>query len=363
MAKDTTPKSALSEVEGVQPLGSLNPNAIALRKKKRNSKPDAMLLFQGICSENRTALSQAITLVESQNEEHRAQAAELISLCNGAAKPSIRLGITGVPGVGKSTFIEAFGLHLTRQGKKVAVLAIDPSSPISGGSILGDKTRMEQLTQEPLAFIRPSAAGKSLGGVAQATRETLSICEAYGFDYILIETVGVGQSETAVRQMVDGFILLQLAGAGDELQGIKRGIMEMADFVILNKADGFQLPLIKQAVANYKRALHYFPAKESDWKVEVMSCSSLLFEGFDAIHASILKFEEQLKSNGFWQTQRKKQDQAWMVETFQNLVWRELKGHSEFAQWWKEANAGLEKHNWSPFAAASYVFDSWTKKR
>lgn len=363
MANDTSNNSALSEKEGVQPLGSLNPNARLLRRNKATNPVDAQKLFAGIQAGNRTVLSQAITLVESQQPQHRAAATELISLCNAAAQPSVRLGITGVPGVGKSTFIEAFGLYLTRRGKTVAVLAIDPSSPLSGGSILGDKTRMEQLTQSSLAYIRPSAAGKSLGGVAQATRETVSLCEAFGFDYILIETVGVGQSETAVRQMVDGFLLLQLAGAGDELQGIKRGIMEMADWVILNKADGLQLPLIKQAVANYKRALHYFPAKESRWTAEVLSCSALLSEGFDTIHASIERFVTELKESGFWDTQRKQQDQAWMVETFQDLVWREVKGHAEFTNWWNEGLTHLQQANGSPFAAASLVFEQWKKAR
>ena len=219
------------------------------------------------------ALSRAITLIESTNSKHLEKANEVINGCLPHANKSIRIGITGVPGVGKSTFIEAFGKHLTGLGKKVAVLAIDPSSTLSHGSILGDKTRMEELVKDENAFIRPSASGESLGGVARKTREAIILCEACGFDTIIIETVGVGQSETAVHSMVDFFLLLKIAGAGDELQGIKRGIMEMADAVVINKADGDNIQKAKIAKVEFNRALHFFPPKNSGWQPKVTTCS------------------------------------------------------------------------------------------
>ena len=233
--------SALHEKSGIAPPEIVCPTAVAHIQQLRKTQPNSEELIDALLKGDITALSRAITLVESTNPTHLAQANAIIAACLLHANQSVRVGITGVPGVGKSTFIEAFGKHLTGLGKKVAVLTIDPSSIISHGSILGDKTRMEELVKDKNAYIRPSASGETLGGVARKTRETITLCEAAGFDTILIETVGVGQSETAVHSMVDFFLLLKIAGAGDELQGIKRGIMEMADAIIINKADGDNL--------------------------------------------------------------------------------------------------------------------------
>ena len=230
--------SALHEKAGISPPEMISEKVVDKIQDYRKKQPSSKELIEGILNGNSTALSRAITLVESTNVSHLEKANEVVNACLPHANNSIRIGITGVPGVGKSTFIEAFGKYLTGLGKKVAVLAVDPSSTISHGSILGDKTRMEELVKDQNAYIRPSASGETLGGVARKTRETITLCEACGFDTIIIETVGVGQSETAVHSMVDFFLLLKIAGAGDELQGIKRGIMEMADSIVINKADG-----------------------------------------------------------------------------------------------------------------------------
>ena len=256
-------KSALSEMHGVEQPKVVSSVVAQQIQQFRKNIPTAEELITGILEGDKAALSRAITLVESTNPEHLEKANEVIKGCLPHANNSIRIGITGVPGVGKSTFIEAFGTHLTALGKKVAVLAVDPSSSISHGSILGDKTRMEELVKDKKAFIRPSASGGTLGGVARKTREAIILCEACGFDTIIIETVGVGQSETAVHSMVDFFLLLKISGAGDELQGIKRGIMEMTDTIVINKADGDNIVKAKLAKSEFNRALHLFPPKSS----------------------------------------------------------------------------------------------------
>ncbi|MEQ3690211.1 MAG: methylmalonyl Co-A mutase-associated GTPase MeaB, partial [Flavobacterium sp.] len=266
-------KSALSEVNGINQPEAVSNTVAKQIQQFRRKQPSATELVDAILKGDKTALSRAITLVESTNVSHLEKATEVIQGCLPHANKSVRIGITGVPGVGKSTFIEAFGKHLTSLGKKVAVLAVDPSSSISHGSILGDKTRMEELVKDENAFIRPSASGDSLGGVARKTREAIILCEACGFDTIVIETVGVGQSETAVHSMVDFFLLLKIAGAGDELQGIKRGIMEMADAIVINKADGDNMAKAKLAKTEFNRALHMFPAKKSGWMPKVTTCS------------------------------------------------------------------------------------------
>ena len=230
---------------------------------------------------------------------------------------SIRIGITGVPGVGKSTFIEVFGKNLTAKGKKIAVLAIDPTSQKTGGSIMGDKTRMEELSHDSLAYIRPSPAGNSLGGVSHKTRETMLLCEAAGFEVIMVETVGVGQSETLVKGMVDFFLLLMLAGAGDELQGIKRGIMEMADAVIITKADGDNLQKAKNATIEYQNALHFYPPSGNDWYPSVLTCSAIEGVGLNEIWAMIQDFSAKMKANNFWETNRQNQNLAWMYAYIQ----------------------------------------------
>ena len=307
--------SALNEQPGISAPEIISSIAVGNIQRFRKIQPSVKELVDGILAKNITALSRAITLVESTNSSHLAKANEVINACLPYANKSVRIGITGVPGVGKSTFIEAFGKHLTGLGKKVAVLAVDPSSTISHGSILGDKTRMEELVKDKNAFIRPSASGETLGGVARKTRETITLCEAAGFDTIIIETVGVGQSETAVHSMVDFFLLLKISGAGDELQGIKRGIMEMADAIVINKADGDNIKRANLAKLEFNRALHLFPAKKSGWIPTTTACSAITHEGISDVWETIQKFLELTKGNNYFFEKRKEQNQYWMLET------------------------------------------------
>ena len=282
---------------------------------KRNKRLSLNEYKEGILSGNRVVLSRAITLVESALDKDNELSAKLIDEIYPYTGNSYRIGITGVPGVGKSTFIEAFGAFLIEKNKKLAVLTIDPSSQKSGGSILGDKTRMEQLSVSKNAFVRPSPAGDSLGGVAHKTRETMLLCEAAGYDYIFIETVGVGQSETAVKNMVDFFLLLMLAGAGDELQGIKKGIMEMADALTITKADGSNLEASKRAKKEYENALHLFPANENGWQPKVTISSALAKTGLDEIWETLEKYRSKVNENGYFQHNRKEQAVHWMHQT------------------------------------------------
>ena len=307
--------SALREKDGVAPPEIVSSNSASQIQSFRKILPSSQELIDGILAGNISALSRAITLVESTNVSHLEKANQIINTCLPKANKSIRIGITGVPGVGKSTFIEAFGLYLTLIGKKVAVLAVDPSSTISHGSILGDKTRMEELVKNKNAYIRPSASGETLGGVARKTRETIILCEAAGFDVIIIETVGVGQSETAVHSMVDFFLLLKIAGAGDELQGIKRGIMEMADAIIINKCDGDNVRKSQLAKTEFGRALHLFPAKKSGWTATSATCSAITNQGIEETWNTILEFENLTKNNKYFVERRKEQNQYWMLET------------------------------------------------
>ena len=269
---------------------------------------------QGVLSGSRAMLGRAITLVESNAARHIDQAQEVLQLLLPHTGKSIRVGITGVPGVGKSSFIEAFGCYLVEQGHRVAVLAVDPSSSISGGSILGDKTRMERLSREERCFIRPSPAGKTLGGVARKTRETMLVCEAAGFDVILIETVGVGQSETAVRSMVDFFLLLMLSGAGDELQGNKKGIMELADALVITKADGSNKIPAQTARSEYERAMHYLQPSTEGWVSHAFTCSSMTGEGIAEIWRVIEKFQEITSASGVFEQHRRDQNVKWVHE-------------------------------------------------
>jgi LAO/AO transport system kinase len=278
-------------------------------------------LFPKIKSGDRIALSRGITLIESQRAEDAKSAQQLVEACLPFSGNSTRIAITGIPGVGKSTFIESLGIQLIELEKKVAVLAIDPTSEISHGSILADKTRMEQLSVHPQAFIRPSPTSGSLGGVAKKTREAMLLCEAAGFDTILIETVGIGQSETMVHSMVDFFLLLMLSGAGDELQGIKRGVMEMADLVAINKCDGGNEEKATLAKREYKRALHLFPAKNSLWAPEVVVCSALENKGIGELWKLVLQYMDLVKQNGFFTKNRNSQAQFWMHQNIeQNLI-------------------------------------------
>ena len=294
-----------------------NLNLPARRNRPKRSVND---YINGIRDGDRVVLSQAITLVESTLPAHQEMAQAIIEACLALQKPTIRIGVTGTPGVGKSTFIEAFGSNLADQGKNIAVLAIDPSSQMSRGSILGDKTRMEKLSAHPNAFIRPSPAASSLGGVARKTRETIILCEAAGFDTIIIETVGVGQSETAVHSMVDFFLLLLLPGAGDELQGIKRGIVEMADLLVVNKADGDRLNLAKQAKKEYRNALHLFPATDSGWIPKVEICSATEGNGIAEIWQTVLDYQHITQESGFFNNKRKQQAKFWLHHTIQEKL-------------------------------------------
>jgi len=306
----------------------------------------------GILSGNVSLLSAAITLIESANSRHRELAEQIIEECLPHSGKSIRIGITGVPGVGKSTFIESFGTFLTTQERKIAVLAIDPSSQKSGGSILGDKTRMEDLSTNKNAYVRPSPAKGSLGGVARNTRETILLCEAAGYDTILIETVGVGQSEIAVHGMVDFFLLLMLAGAGDELQGIKRGIMEMADAVVITKADGDNISNSKRAKTEYKNALHLFPASESNWIPTVNICSAYAKTGINDVWKTIQSYQNQTTINGYFDHKRKTQSKYWMYETIDEELKRNFFNHPEISKEIKKIEREVTDGSISPFKAA-----------
>jgi len=291
----------------------------------KNYKPKNRLTTQayidGILSGDRVILSRAITIIESNLESDKILAKEIVQEILPNSGQSIRIGITGVPGVGKSTFIEVFGLHLVKEGHRVAILSIDPSSQRSKGSILGDKTRMEELANLQEAYIRPSASGDTLGGVANKTGETMLLCEAAGYDVILIETVGVGQSETAVHGMTDFFLLLMLSGAGDELQGIKKGIMEMADMVVINKADGDNIRMSDMARLQYQNALHIFPESESGWSPVVSTASAIKNIGISNVWNEILKFKKLVDENGYFLKNRNHQQIKWMY----NNINEELK--------------------------------------
>jgi len=274
----------------------------------------------GILQGDRVVLAKAITLVESQLPADRALADKLLEQVLPRSGNSIRIGITGVPGVGKSTFIESFGKHIIDcQKKKIAILTVDPSSPLTKGSILGDKTRMEDLAKNPMAFIRPSSSGEAVGGVTHRTREAIHLCEAAGFEVIIVETVGVGQSETAVKKSVDFFLLLMLAGAGDELQGIKKGIMEMADTIAITKADGDNQKKATEAQAEYQHALHLVRPDDSGWAPRVLTCSAINHEGTDSIWNTIMEFRISLSQNGHFEARRQQQHVAWMHECFDQL--------------------------------------------
>jgi len=316
----TPGKSALSVNEGIDQPAAVNRDAFAFARQKRKKIMRADQYVDGILNGDTVILSQAITLLESSRPDHFFLGQEVLEKCLPHSGKSIRVGITGVPGVGKSTFIEELGILLTGFGKKLAVLAIDPSSERSGGSILGDKTRMEKLATDPHAFIRPSPAAGTLGGVARKTRETITLCEAAGFDMVFVETVGVGQSETAVHSMVDFFLLLMLSGSGDVLQGIKRGIMEMADVIAVTKADGDNKKRIDQTLSDFKNALHLLPPAPSGWTPVVMACSALKKQGLDKIWETILEFIEHTQANSWFSKHRAVQAVYWMHQTIEESI-------------------------------------------
>ena len=350
-------KSALRENEGVSQPETTSKSAaekIKLNRVKQNSVNE---FVAKILEGNITFLSRAITLVESTNLKHQQKANEILERCLPYANKSVRIGITGVPGVGKSTFIEAFGKHLTSQNKKVAVLAVDPSSSINKGSILGDKTRMEELVTDKNAFIRPSPSGTSLGGVAQKTRESIILCEAAGFDTIIIETVGVGQSETVVHSMVDFFLLLKLAGAGDELQGIKRGIIEMADAIVINKADGDNEKSAKIAKVEFNRALHLYPIKESKWQPKVLTASALHNSGIEEIDVMIDTYISLTKENSYFNKKRNEQNKYWLLSTIEQQLKTNFYQNPKIKKALSEEIINLENGKTTPFNAAKKLLD------
>ena len=336
--------------DGVQNLPSVNPYATFRRKKRTLSAEE---YFEGIRRGDISILGQAVTLVESSLPSDQAIAQKVIE----------RVGITGVPGAGKSTFIEALGMELCKVGKHLAVLAIDPSSERSKGSILGDKTRMNELSTQANAFIRPSPSAGSLGGVARKTRETIVLCEAAGFDTILIETVGVGQSETAAHSMVDYFLLLQVTGTGDELQGIKRGIMEMADGIAINKCDGNNIERARAARVSFRNALMLFPPSESGWKPDAICCSSIDHSGVMEVWQNVEDYIAFVKQNGFFDHHRTEQAKYWMYETINAALLNGFYQNEEMEKLIARAEEQVLNNELSSFIAANNLLDAYAKKK
>ncbi len=320
-----------------------------------NFKTNIPALVDGILKGDRVRLGRAITLIESTKPAHQEMAQQIIEKCLPHSGNSIRLGVTGTPGVGKSTFIESLGSFLVEKGEKVAVLAIDPSSQVSRGSILGDKTRMEKLSNHPSAFIRPSPAGETLGGVARKTRETIILCEAAGFNKIFVETVGVGQSEIAVHSMVDFFLLLLLPGAGDELQGIKRGIVEMADGVVINKSEEERMELAKKAKRSYKNALHLFPLKKSGWSTDVILASGLHGTGIETVWEMIASYETFTKENHYFIKRRNEQASYWLSETIKTGLESSFFKNEKIKAALEKVEKEVLESKRSPFEAAEYL--------
>lgn len=349
--------------EGVERLPIVNPYITKVYKKKPALRTVDEYMA-GLEKGDTTILSQAITLVESHKPEHRAIAQQIIQRCQSLSniKSTMRIGITGVPGAGKSTFIEAFGSYLTSKGHKLAVLAIDPSSEKSKGSILGDKTRMETLCNDPNAFIRPSPSAGSLGGVARKTRETILLCEAAGYDVVFIETVGVGQSETAVHSMSDFFLLLMLSGAGDDLQGIKRGIMEMSDLIAITKADGTNIDKANMAKALYANALHLFPPTESTWVPTALTSSAVTKEGLPEILAKIEEYFNLVKENGYYHKKRREQARYWMYESINESLKNMFYENETIEKLLPDYEEAVLKGDLESFSAASELIEKYGRK-
>lgn len=329
----------------------------------KRGKRDLAGLLNGIRASDRTALARGITLVESTLESDREDADQLVEACLQSGAESIRIGITGVPGAGKSTFIEKLGLYLTGKGYRVAVLAVDPSSTRSKGSILGDKTRMNELSRDERAFIRPSPAGDSLGGVTRKTRESISLCEAAGYQVVLIETVGVGQSETAVHGMVDFFLLLKIAGAGDELQGIKRGIVEMADAIAINKADGGNLSAARRARTTFEKALHLYPPKQDGWRPQVLLCSSTEGTGIDAVWDLIRSYRDHSREKGTFDQKRAQQNTTWFRQAVNEKLTAAFYGLPAVESAYAELEAAVAARRISPFRAAEQLMEHYRPNR
>ncbi len=352
--------AGLTVNSGVEQPPIINP--YLTHRKRRRAMPTASELVEGILRGDVTMLSRAVTLVESTANEHYALAQEVIEKCLPHSGNSRRIGITGVPGAGKSTSIDVFGMHVLSKGGKLAVLAIDPSSERTKGSILGDKTRMEKLSVQDNAFIRPSPSAGSLGGVARKTRETIVLCEAAGYDNIFVETVGVGQSETAVHSMVDFFLLLQIAGAGDELQGIKRGIMEMADGIVINKADGDNIGPAQLAQAQYRSALHLFPPTASGWKPEVLTYSGYYEIGIPEVWDMIDRYFDFVKANGYFDAKRREQARWWMYETINEQLRKHFYDNADVQRRLAICEDDILANRRTSFAAAADVLESYFGK-
>jgi LAO/AO transport system kinase len=354
-----------ARVEGARPMVDLETmtKAADAEPKRRAAARDAAALVDvdaladGVTSGDRRLLAKAITLVESTRPDHQHAAQRLLEHVLPKTGGAVRIGITGVPGVGKSTFIEAFGLYLIGLGKRVAVLAVDPSSARTGGSILGDKTRMARLSAAPEAFIRPSPSGGSLGGVARRTREAMLLCEAAGYDVIIVETVGVGQSEVAVNAMVDFFLVLMLAGAGDELQGIKKGILEIADALAINKADGDNVPLAQQAAAQYIAALNLFRHTSPSWDPPVVTLSALEARGMDTIWEIIQDHRRKLGATGELDAKRREQQRVWFWNVVEDGIKARFLARKDVREHLKELEAAVAEGRVSPTAAARRVLD------
>lgn len=358
MTQKTPFHSALNVNAGVEQPPSVDPSALKRFLKTKRSPLTVGDFMDGIVGGNRTILSQAITLVESSLPAHSILAQQIVEQCLPLSGKSVRVGITGVPGAGKSTLIEAFGMYLTSAlGRKLAVLAIDPSSERTKGSILADKTRMEQLSVQSNAFIRPSPSSGSLGGVARKTRETIFLCEAAGFDTIFVETVGVGQSETAVHSMTDFFLLLMISGAGDELQGIKRGIMEMADLIAINKADGTNVAKATLAKAQYQSALSLFPLTESGWKPLVQTCSAMYSTGIPELWETIGQYQELTMGNGYFERRRNNQAQYWMYETLNSSLQKHFYQRPRIKVKIREYEQAVLQNRMSSFEAARTLLE------
>lgn len=349
---------SLTVHKGIEQPPIVNPYRTKTIKKKAYTADE---FVEGILKGDRVILSQAVTLVESSRPDHQQKAQKIIEKCLPYAGKSVRVGITGVPGSGKSTSIEAFGMHQIQSGKKLAVLAIDPSSERTKGSILGDKTRMEQLSVEENAFIRPSPAAGSLGGVARKTRETIVLCEAAGFDTIFVETVGVGQSETAVHSMVDFFLLIQITGGGDELQGIKRGIMEMADGIVINKADGDNINKAAVTQTQYRNALMLFPLNESNWRPQVLTYSGLRVIGIKEVMAMIDEYVAFTQANDFFHQKRAMQSRYWMYESINERLRNHFYQNETIQALLKLKETQVLNEETTSFAAAQELLDTYFK--
>jgi LAO/AO transport system kinase len=362
MEKKNDYKSAIKIQESVEPPPNINPDVFSRPAGKRRKTYTVEEFTSGILSGNRTILSQAITMVESSHPKHYDTAQEIIARCLPYSARSVRIGITGVPGAGKSTFIETLGLHIAAEGRKLAVLTIDPSSKRTGGSILGDKTRMEKLSVHPDAFIRPSPSAGTLGGVARKTREIIILCEAAGFDTVIVETVGVGQSETVAHSMVDFFVLLMLGGAGDDLQGIKRGILEVADLIAVNKADGSNRQLAEGTKVLLENTLRLFPPKPSGWLPLVQTCSAITDTGIIELWKIILEYTELTGTSGFFDINRKQQAIIRMHDTIVEYLNNSFYNNEEIRLLMPELEKQLYNGSITSYTAASRLLDKYFKR-